>query len=588
MNSLAAGRTTVRAWLRVIDWFERREWDEGGLLIAFGVVIGIIAGLTVVAFYKVIDLGHAAFVEGIGGRLSENPEVVFPVLTALGLLGSWFVLHRSRIPDGQNLADVQLAVAKRNGRIEVRPVLWRTLSTVLTIASGGSVGSEGPVAVLGSTVGSRIGRWLRFRPRRVKILVGCGAAAGISAAFSTPFGGAFFALEQVLGSFSVGAFSPVVVASVAAALTVRPFLGRTPAFGVPSYGEADLLTITLLMPLLGIICGFGSVLFTRMYFWMKSFSARLQWPGWLRPLVGGGIVGGVVLLSGGLLIGEGHLAIPPEVFGHFAWWVLLALALAKMFATAVTFHSGGSGGVFTPTLYIGAALGGAAGALFAQLLPAAGVHADSWALVSMAGLIAGATRAPMTGIFMVFELTDDYAIVPPLMIVAVISYAVARRWSPYGLYDGWLAQKGEHLAQGSDRALLDRIHARDALESDVVTVELGAPLPEIVAAAGRTRLTTIPVVDEEGALAGVIFYDELRQALLDRGELAGVLVAADLAVATEFVTPDITLRDALRVMNARALDLVPVVRSSEHPVLVGILSRADLLAAYEKELMQAV
>lgn len=578
----------MRAWLRTVIWLEKRDWDEGAVLIGFAVIIGIATGLLVVGFYRVIDLAHLAFVEGIGSRISVVPEVVFPILTALGLLGAWAVVRRARIPDGQNVADVQLAVAKRNGRIESRPVLWRTVATILTLASGGSVGSEGPVAVLGATAGSNIGRALRFRPRRVKILVGCGAAAGISAAFSTPFGGAFFALEQVLGSFSVGAFSPVVVASVVGALVVRPFFGRTPAFDVPSYGEADAITIALLFPLLGIICGGGSVLFTRIYFAVKAWFGGWRPPAWTRPVFGGVLIGTIILLSGGLLTGAGHLAIPSEIFGGLAWYLLLALALGKMLVTALTFHAGGSGGVFTPTLYIGAALGAGSGALASLLLPQAGIHADAWGLIGMAGLVAGATRAPMTAIFMVFELTDDYAIVPPLMIVSVIAYAVARRWSPYGLYDGWLAQRGEYLQQGADRALMDRIHARDALDARVVSVGPGATLSDIVRAAEQTHHTTIPVVEDDGTLVGVIFYDELRQALLDRGQLANVLVAADVAQATEIITPSVSLRDALRVMNARAIDVVPVVRSPTDPFLLGILSRGDVLAAYERELMHAV
>lgn len=588
MNRRTLARGATRGWLRAVVWFEKRDWDEGAVLIVFGVLIGIAGGLSVVGFYRLIDLAHAAFVVGIGSRLGAIPQVVFPVLTALGLWGSWAVIRRFKVPDGQNVAEIQLAVAKRNGRVESRPVFWRTVATILTLASGGSVGSEGPVAVLGATVGSNVGRVLRFRPRRIKILVGCGAAAGISAAFSTPFGGAFFALEQVLGSFSVGAFSPVVVASVVGALTVRPFLGSTPAFDVPSYGESDAITIALLFPLLGIVCGGGSVLFTRIYFLTKSWFEGWKAPAWLRPVVGGALIGSIVFLSRGLLIGEGHLAIPSQVFGGLAWYLLLALALGKMVITAVTFHAGGSGGVFTPTLYIGAALGAGSGALASQVLPQAGIHPETWGLIGMAGLVAGATRAPMTAIFMVFELTDDYAIVPPLMIVCVIAYAVARRWSPYGLYDGWLAQRGEYLQQGADRALMDRIHARDALDTRLVTVAPGATLADIVGAAERTHHTTIPVVEEDGTLLGVIFYDELRQALLDRGQLATVLVAADIAQGTEVVTPDVSLRDALRVMNARAIDVVPVVRTRSEPVLVGVLSRGDVLAAYERELMHAV
>ena len=587
-----AGRVAGRAaaWReRVAEWLERRDWDEGALLMGLGLAIGVAAGLGVVGFYHLIDGAYALFIEWLGARVGAGEHVYYrPLLTALGLWAAWALVRRARLPDGQTVPDVQLAVAKRGGRVSARPVAVRTLASAITLGAGGSAGSEGPTAVLGSVVGSAVGRVLGLQPRRVKILVGCGAAAGISAAFNAPFAGAFFALEEVLGSFSVGAFSPVVVASVAGALTVRPFLGAHPAFHVPVYGEIRPEAIALLYPLLGAACGLWSAGYTRAFFATADLFGRLRGPAWLRPVTGGLAVGLIVLASGGLLVGNGHLAIPAPVFGGLAWYLLLALALAKTAATTITLGSGGSGGVFTPTLFIGAALGGGLGRLAADALPRAGVHPEAWALVGMAGLVAGATRAPITAIFMVFEMTDDYSIVIPLMLVAVVAYATARRYAPHGLYDGWLARQGEQLAHGADRALMERIRARDALARDAVTVAPGASLADVVAAAGRMRETTLPVVDEDRTLIGVITYDDLRQAMLDRGDLATILVAADLAEPTEVVTPSDSLHTALRKMNGRSVDAIPVVESERQPRLVGVLTRAGLLAAYERELLHEV
>jgi len=575
-------------WTRVVGWLERRNWDEGALLMAFALPIGAIAALGVVAFYKLIDLAYALLVLQIGARLDPAASAFYrPLVTALALWIAWAIVRWARLPDGQTVPDVQLAIAKRGGVVPFRSVLVRTVAAVVTLAGGGSAGSEGPTAVLGSSIGSAVGRTLRFQPRRLKILVGCGAAAGISAAFNAPFAGAFFALEEVLGSFSVGAFSPVVIASVVAAITVRPFLGSHPAFHIPPYGSIRPLAIVLLYPLLGILCGLASALYSKMFFAVGDAFQRVK-PAWLRPLIGGLAVGLLGYFGSGLLTGSGHLAIPIEMFGGIAWYLLIGFAIAKMLATSLTLGSGGSGGLFTPTLFVGAAFGGGIGALAHELLPRFGLHPEAWALVGMAGLIAGTLHAPITAIFMVFEMTNDYNIVPPLMIVTVIALATSRRFSTHGLYDGWLARRGEHLAHGTDRAIMHRLLVRDVMNATPARVPPEATLAEVVAATSESRVTTLPVVDADGLLQGVITYGDLRLALLDRGELAPLLLAADLAEPTEVALATDTVQTAMAKLNARAADLLPIVESETHQILIGVLTREDVLAAYERELVHQV
>jgi len=574
-----------RRWHALVQRAGLLEWDEGVLLLVAGALIGIVGGLGVVGFYGLIDLAYIAFVQWprrligpVGGAL------YLPALTGLGVWAAWYVVRRTRTPDGQNVADVQLDVAKRHGVVRTRPVAVRTLASAITLGSGASAGSEGPVAVLGAAVGSVFGRALSLQPRHVKILVGCGAAAGIAGAFNAPFAGAFFALEEVLGSFSVAAFSPVVIASVVGALTAHSVLGNHPAFHMPEMVDVHPVANALLYPLLGVACGLVSALYAWLTVKMPSWTTAMRGPDWLRPVVGGVLVGTITALSGGLLYGTGHLSIPTPIFGGMVWYVLVGLALAKVVATALTLGTGGSGGVFTPSLFIGAALGGGLGRLLSGLIPGHFIHAEAWALVGMGGVVAGATRAPLTAIFMVYELTNDPSYVVPLMIVAVISLFVAKRCAHYGLYDGWLVEHGEQVSHGIDEALMHRLHVRDALDPNGAQVRPSASVAALALAASRTPQDAVAVVEDDGTLVGLVSRRALRTALaqLDAGM---VLVAEDLAEPVTPLSPHASLADALKALNASALDALPVINGAEYAGMVG---RADILAMYERELEHEV
>lgn len=576
---------------RLLDWFERRDWDEGATLMVFGTFIGLAGGLAVVGFYKLIDLAHLLFIQLPESHLPLVGQTFYrPLLTGAGVWAAWFVVRRAAIPEGQNVPDVQLAVAKRDGIVRFWPVVVRTVASALTLGSGASAGSEGPVAVLGAGLGSSLGRRLRFQPRHLKILVGCGAAAGIAGAFNAPFAGAFFALEEVLGSFSVGAFSPVVIASVVGALTVRPFLGSQPIFASRTPVSARPAEI-LLYPVLGVVCGLVSAAYARLYLYANDRGRRMPGPPFVWPIVAGAIVGLIVIASRGLLAGNGHLAIPDPIFGGLAWYALLAITVGKIVATAITLGFGGSGGVFTPTLFVGAALGGGLGVLGAEVVPGNLVHPHAWAFVGMAGLVAGATRAPLTAIFIVFEMTDDYTYIVPLMIVAVIAYATSRRFAPSGLYDGWLDARGERLAHGVDQSVMDHVYVGDALDREVESVPATASITELAVAAASTRHGVLPVVDPEGGLVGLVSHHALREAILSRSSLGTFIIAADLAEPADALAPRDTLRRALAVMNARGLDALPVVEGASDGTggrFVGLLSRRDVLVVYEQALSRAV
>jgi len=574
-------------WRGVVTWFNALELSENAILIAFSLVIGVLSSLGVVAFYKAIDLAFALFYRVPGELVPSLAAYAYrPVLTAAGLATAWwFMRYIGRGHDGMNVPDVQLAVVRHGGAIPLRPALARTAASAITIGAGGSAGSEGPVVVFGSAIGSLCGRTFGFSPDRMRVLVGAGAGAAISAAFNAPIAGAFFALEEILGSLAVSAFPPVVVASVIAAVVSRAVFGNHPAFPIPieySYGLAR--EVFLFFPLLGVVTGGVAALFVRVFFGVETIVKSLPLPRWLIPWLGGALVGILVVASRGLLVGYGHLAVHLEVFGRMSWYALALLALGSIIATSITLNAGGSGGLFTPSLYVGAATGGAFGVALANLLPNATIRPEAYAIVGMGALVAASTHAPITGILLVFEMTNDYALVLPLMLATVISYLVAHRLEPDSLYSGWLRRRGERIEQGADESALSSLRVRDAYDERSRVIRDEAPVAQLLDHLGHDDQLVFPVVDASGGLCGVIDLADLGRVAKDYGNLAALVLATDLAHPTETVTPNDTLLDATRRMGVRGVSALPV-RDARSGRVLGLLSRHHVLAAYERSIV---
>jgi CIC family chloride channel protein len=578
-----AARRAGGVWDRFADWFNGLNLNENTILLGFAVAVGIGAGLGVVAFYRLIDLAFYIFYLTPAVWLTEAGILAYrPLLTGLGLVWAYLIMQGpGRGHEGLNIPDVQRAVAREGGRLPTRVALARTAASAVTLGSGGAAGSEGPVAVVGAALASFLGSAFRFDPARTKVMVAAGAAAGISAAFNAPRAGAFFALEEILGSLAVGAFPSVVVASVVAAVVSHAFLGNNPAFPIPEeYGYALQREVLVFYPFLGIIAGLVAVLFVRVYFRVEKLAREIEGPRWGLAFLGGVLVGILVILSKGLLVGHGHLAVHLEVFGRMSWVALALLALGSILATSITLNCGGSGGVFTPSLFVGAAAGGSFGVALTTIFPELGLHPEAYALVGMGAVVAAATAAPITGMVLVFEMTNDYNIVLPLMLTTVIANLVARRLEPDSLYSGWLRRRGERLQHGADRDVLAGLRVADAFDRAPHVVGETAPLDQLLEHLGRDTYTDLPVVDENRRLVGIIPLATIgRLAGQPREKTAG-LVASQVATAAETVTPGDSLLDAIRRMGVRGAPSIPVVdRATGH--LLGLVSRAHVLAVYE-------
>ncbi len=578
------------AWDDVVDWFNGLAFSENSILLGFAVVIGLAAAFGVIGFYKLIDVAHEAFFTWPTSFLPALGQLAYrPILTGVGAIAAWYTMRRfAPGHDGLTIPDVQVAVVRRGGKISTHAALARTAASVITIGSGGSAGSEGPIAVFGAAVGSRLGRAFRFSGSRTGILVGAGAAAGISAAFNAPLAGAFFALEEILGSFSIGAFAPVVVSSVVAAVVSRSVFGNHPVFPVP-FEQGYTLTreVVLFYPLLGLLAGLVSVAFVRVYFQIDARAARWRGTAPIRlALLGGAAVGGLAFLSGGVLIGSGHLAIPLDRFEQMAWYLLALLVVGKIVATSLTLNTGGSGGLFTPSLYVGAATGTAFGGLLVVLFPSLHLSAEPYAVVGMGAVIAAALNAPMTGILMVWEMTDNSAIMVPLMLAVVVSHFVARRMERDSLYSGWLRRRGEHIVHGTDRDVLSTLRVAEAYDRNPTFIPERAVTSQFLVHLGAGTQDVFPVVTQYGELGGVLTVADLARIARDERDRHVGLTAREAAQATESVEPDDSLLEATRRMEARGASALPVV-DPESGRLIGLLSRADVLGLYGRILAGA-
>lgn len=590
LGSQARGtaRTLGAWWERWLERFERLAPSENAILLSFAVAVGIAAALGVVAFYKAIDLAYHLFFV-LPTELAPPASLLAyrPLVTAVALTAAWWLWRRvGRGDDGLTVPDVQLAVVRRGGAIPAGPALGRTVASAITVGGGGSAGNEGPVAVLGAAAGSLLGRAFRFSAERTTVLVGAGTASAIAAAFNAPLAGAFFALEEILGSFRVRTFSPVVIASVVGAVVSRAVFGNHPAFPIPrEYGYAIVTEVVVFFPLLGVACGAVAALFARTHFAVgdaaRALRARPGMPPAVLPLAAGLAVGAMVFASRGLLVGAGHLSIPLAAFGRMAWWALLLLAVGKIVTTALTLQGGGSGGLFTPSLFVGAATGGAFGVALRAVFPALPISPEAYALVGMGAVVAATTGAPLTGILLVFEMTNDYAIVLPLMIAVAVTQLVARALYPDNLYTGWLRRRGERIEHGADRDVLAGLRVADALDVDAVVVHEADPVASLLDHLGHRHQTVFPVVDDEGGFLGVLTASDLGTVARSDHALDAVLLAADVAQPSETLAPTDSLLAAVRRMGVRGEGSLPVVDPATGR-LAGVVSRSQILSLYER------
>ena len=588
----------VRFGIRLDNTLSRILGGEVVVLLLIAVLIGVAAGYGAILFRYLIEwVNRIAFPGGILlDELSATSWYRMLLAPAVGgLVVGPLVYFFAREAKGHGVPEVMEACAERGGRIRPRVAIVKILASAVCIGSGGSVGREGPIIQIGSAVGSTLGQILGMHGERLKTLVATGAAAGIAATFNAPIAGVLFAIELIVGKASPTTFSPIVVGAVIATAISRHHLGNFPAFQVAPYDLVSAYEIPL-YAILGGLAAIAGLAFTRGLYALEDLWDLLPVPTWPKAAVGGAVVGAVALWMPQVM-GVGYEYIEQVLnweSGQIAVGtmtgigLLMLLASLKIFTTGTTIGSGGSGGIFAPSLFIGASLGCAFGLLVNALMPAGTVAGPSaYSLVAMGALVAATTHAPLTAIIIVFELTDQHTIILPLMLSCILSYLIATRLSPESIYTLKLVRRGTRLAVGAEAEMMAATPVHTLAQPVDPTLRMDTRLPAIIERAISGGRSPQYITDAEGRLLGLIFREDVIAVIRDEDFLRHVVVASDLVrppAAT--VHPDDNLDRCMSLFGQLHLEELPVVERDQR--LVGRISQSDAINLYNRKVLHRV
>ena len=557
-------------------------------MLTLAVAVGLLGGWGAVGFRYLIGF-FQSLAYGSSGNILEALRdlswiyrVLIPALG--GLIVGPLIYFLAREAKGHGVPEVMDAVALKGGIIRKRVVAVKSLASAMSIAVGGSVGREGPIVQIGSAIGSSLGQILKVSPGRMRVLVGCGAAAGIAATFNAPVAGMIFALEVILGEFAITTFSPIVLSAVIATAISRFHLGDYPAFIVPTYNLVSYWEL-LFHGILGLLAGAVAVLFTTVLYKAEDVFDGWLIPDWIKPALCGLGLGALGLLFPSIL-GVGYEGMELALANELSWWLMLTLVGVKILATSWTIGGGMSGGVFAPSLFIGCMLGGAFGGMVHQLLPGITSGAGAYSIVGMAALVAGTTHAPFSAFLILFEMTGGYEIILPLMIACIISTFLAGQLRPESIYTLKLLRRGVNIQAGKEVNLLRSLTVADAMRTEVEAVPWDMQLGDFLAKVTRSKYASFPVVDHQGRLKGILSHADYAEHAFDQ-DLHRLVVVEDLATRrVETVLPADNLETALEKISTRDFKTLPVIDSTDNGKLVGIVSRGDITSAYSGHVLK--
>ncbi len=563
--------------------------NKNTLIVIVASLIGIIGGFCAVGFRTLIEYiqmlcigGHSNILELVQA-LPWYKKLLLPA--AGGLVVGPLVYYFGKETKGHGVPEVMEAVALRGGKIRSRVVLLKAFVSAVTIGTGGSVGREGPIVQIGSSLGSTFGQLLRVGPSTIKVLVACGAAAGIAATFNAPIAGVMFSIEIILGNYAITTLMPIIMSSVMATIIGRWYFGDIPAFEIPHYGLASAWEIGPYI-MLGLLSGAVAVCFVRMLYGLEDAAEKIPPRGWIKtPLLLLGM--GVFVVFFPQVYGVGYDSITQVLKNTMTWQMLLLLLPLKMLATSLTLAAGGSGGVFAPSLFLGAVFGGLVGSIAQALLPGVVLSPGAYAVVGMSAMVAGTTHAPITAFLVIFEMTGDYKLILPLMLCSILASFTASLLKKDSIYTMKITRRGIDISKGMEVSIMQTMHVGDVMNRNHVVLHENTGFSELLQKVVSSNEACYYVVDDDQNFKGSFNVHDVKEVMNEKS-LAGLVVAQDLVSIS--ISPSIemeaTLADCMRKFSAYETEELPVIEGRGSTRLLGTISRRDIINVYNHEILR--
>jgi chloride channel protein, CIC family len=572
-------------FLKFIPW--KPKITETSIEFFLACLVGLGAGYASVLFRFILHNFHYFFLGIIYPQLKEISIFLTPLVPVIGaiLLIPFSLKYPGEI-NGYGMPRFLISVHLKGGLIRTRAIFIKILTAAITIGTGGAAGVEGPIAQIGGAVGSSIGRFFEMGSHRLKVLIACGSAGAIAAQFNAPLAGVLFAQEIIMvGEFHLQTFGVIVISSGLATAISRAYYSSAPTFSVLNYEFYSYYEYGFYI-LLGLLIGVLAYLFIKIFFKTSDYFSKLNINNQIKPIIGAFIVGCMGILHFGVL-GDGYEYIIKALQSPATIPIasIALLVILKMVATSITLGSGNVGGVFAPALFIGAMIGAVFGWGVKYLFPGMVVQPGSYALVGMGAFLAAATHAPMTAIFLLFEITNNYQVIIPIMFASVLGVMVARRLCPDSLDSMELSRQGIYLHDGKEENILSSIMVKDVMIRDFDTIRENMTFAEFMKFLSKSKFQYFPVLNSEDKMTGIVSFQDIREIMLEQ-ELENLVVMKDIA-ETDLIKiyPHDSLTVATKRFGIKDIATIPVVDPKDDQKVLGILKRKDVIDAYNKGIL---